>query len=118
MSFVSASTETVAAAATDASRIGSSLLSANAAAASATTSVLAAGADEISAALAALFSGHGQAYQGLSARMMAFHDRFVQTLDSTATMCVRRKIPNPTGIAASTCWGADPPVSIADGHVI
>ncbi|WP_142283587.1 PE family protein, partial [Mycobacterium gordonae] len=94
MSFVSASTEAVAAAATDASRIGSTLLSANAAAASATTVVLAAGADEISVALAALFSGHGQAYQSLSAQMMTLHDQFVQNFNSSANSYARAEATN------------------------
>nr|WP_321145883.1 PE family protein [Mycobacterium tuberculosis] len=44
--------ETVAAAASDVARIGSSIGAANAAAAGSTTSVLAAGADEVSAAIA------------------------------------------------------------------
>ncbi|WP_152316211.1 PE family protein, partial [Mycobacterium tuberculosis] len=52
MSLVIVTPETVAAAASDVARIGSSIGAANAAAAGSTTSVLAAGADEVSAAIA------------------------------------------------------------------
>jgi triacylglycerol lipase len=48
--------------------------------ASATTGVLAAAEDEVSAAIAAMFSAHGQGYQALSSQAAAFHERFVQAL--------------------------------------
>ena len=80
MSFVIAVPEFVASAATDLSNIGSGLSAANAVAAVPTTGVLAAAQDEVSAAIAALFSSHGQAYQSLSARAAAFHAEFVQAL--------------------------------------
>lgn len=67
MSFVSVAPEIVVAAATDLAGIGSAISAANAAAAAPTTAVLAAGADEVSAAIAALFGAHGQAYQTVSA---------------------------------------------------
>ena len=67
MSFVIAAPEYVAAAATDLANIGSSLSSANMAALMPTSGVLAAGADEVSAAIAAEFGMHGQAYQAISA---------------------------------------------------
>ena len=61
MSYVVVPPEMVAAAATDLANIGSSLSEASAAAAAPTMGVLAAGADEVSAAIAALFTAHGQA---------------------------------------------------------
>ena len=67
MSFVIAAPELVTAAATDLSNIGSTLSVANAAAVPPTTGVLAAAEDEVSAAIASLFSGHAQAYQVLGA---------------------------------------------------
>ncbi|MEK1205819.1 PE family protein, partial [Mycobacterium ulcerans] len=76
MSFVSVVPEWVAAAATDVAGIGSVVGAANAAA-GATTSVTAAAGDEVSVAIAALFSGHGQAYQTLSAQANAFHAQFL-----------------------------------------
>ena len=74
----------VTAAATDLANIGSTISSANAAAAVPTTGVLAAAADEVSAAIASLFSRHAAAYQALSDQAAAFHDQFVQTLNSGA----------------------------------
>jgi hypothetical protein len=73
LSFVIATPELVTAAATDLANIGSTLTTANAAAAATTTELVAAGADEVSAALAALFGAQGQAYQVVSAQVAAFH---------------------------------------------
>ena len=63
MSYVIAVPEMLATAAEDVAAIGSSLGAANSAAAAPTMGVLAAGADEVSAALAALFSSHGQQFR-------------------------------------------------------
>lgn len=67
-------------AATDLAAVGSTINAAAAAAATPTTGLLAAGADEVSAAVAAVFGAHAQAYQNVSARAAAFHEQFVQTL--------------------------------------
>jgi hypothetical protein len=67
MSFVMAVPEVLGTAATDLARIGSSLSEANAAAVAPTTGILAAAEDEVSAAIAAGFSAHGQGFQALSA---------------------------------------------------
>lgn len=83
MSYLSVTTDALATAASDLAGIGSALFSANAAAAAPTTAVLAAGADEVSLALAAIFSGHGQTYQRLTNELTLFHDTFVDTLHST-----------------------------------
>jgi hypothetical protein len=56
MSFVMAVPEVLGTAATDLTNIGSALSAANAAAAAPTTGILAAAEDEVSAAIAALFS--------------------------------------------------------------
>ncbi|SOJ57838.1 putative PE-PGRS family protein PE_PGRS24 [Mycobacterium simulans] len=84
MSYVIAAPEIMAAAATDLARIESALSTANAAAMAQTTSLLAAGADEVSVAVAALFSAHGQGYQALSAQAAAFHDQFMRALAAGA----------------------------------
>ena len=63
MSYLVAAPEFLASAATDLSNVGSTVIAANAAAAAPTTGVLAAGADEVSAAIASLFSGHGRAFR-------------------------------------------------------
>jgi PE family len=80
MSYVIAAPGMLAATAADVAGIGSSLSEANGAAAPATTRVIAAGSDEVSAAIASLFSSHGKAFQALSAQAAAFHSRFVQAL--------------------------------------
>ncbi|HYQ34693.1 MAG TPA: PE family protein [Mycobacterium sp.] len=67
--------EFVASAATDLSNIGSGLSVANAVAAAPTTAVVAAAGDEVSAAIASLFSGHAKGFQALSARAAAFSCR-------------------------------------------
>jgi hypothetical protein len=81
-SYVTAAPELVAAAATDVADIGSSLREANAAATAPTTAVAAAAEDEVSSAIASIFSGHGQAFQALSAQAAAFHAQFVRTLNA------------------------------------
>ncbi|QUR68799.1 PE domain-containing protein [Mycobacterium spongiae] len=78
MSYVVAVPEVVAAAATDLAGIGSTLNAANVAAAVPTMGVLAAGADEVSAAVAALFSAHARTYRALSTQVAGFHAQFVQ----------------------------------------
>jgi hypothetical protein len=76
-SYVIASTEMLSVAAVNVAGIGSSLSAATAAAAPSTTSVIAAAEDEVSAAIASLFSSHAQEYQALSTRAAAFHSEFV-----------------------------------------
>jgi len=66
----------VSAAATDLANIGS----ANAAALAPTSGGLAAGTDEVSAAVAGLFTAHAQAYRALSAQAASFHQQFVQLM--------------------------------------
>lgn len=78
MSYVSVLPATLATAATEVARIGSALSLASAVAAAQTSAVQAAAADEVSAAIAALFSAHGRDFQALSARAAAFHHEFVQ----------------------------------------
>ena len=80
MSFVITAPEALAAAATDLVGVGSAIGSAHQTAAAFTSGVLAAGADEVSAAVAALFSGFAHSYQRLSAQAAGFHDEFVRTL--------------------------------------
>nr|WP_208649046.1 PE family protein [Mycobacterium innocens] len=76
--------EILASSAGDVANLCAALSAANAAAATPTTTMLAAGADEVSAAIASLFSKEAQAYQALSAQMEAFHQQFVQALNAGA----------------------------------
>lgn len=80
MSIVIVTPEAVAGAGGDIARIGSWLNEVNAAAAGSTTSVMAAAGDEVSAAVAALFSGYAQEYQLLSVRAAVFQEQFAVAL--------------------------------------
>ncbi|MCV7089986.1 PE family protein [Mycobacterium interjectum] len=82
MSYLAVTPETVSSAASDLAGIGTSISAANAAAAAPITGVVAAAEDEVSAAIASLFSRHGQQFQALSARAAAIHGRLVQALTS------------------------------------
>ena len=84
MSYVIAAPEMMTSAATDLAGLGSMLSEAHAVAAVPTTGILAAAEDEVSAAIASLFSGHAQAFQALGAQAAAFHDQFVQALTAGA----------------------------------
>ena len=71
-------------AAGDLSALGSSLAEANTLAAASTTDVVPAAADEVSAAIAELFSGHGAWWQQLAAQAARFQQEFIQTLAAAA----------------------------------
>ncbi|WP_142996671.1 PE family protein, partial [Mycobacterium kansasii] len=80
MSYVFATPEIIATAATDLAGIRSSIEAATVAASAPTVPVQAAAADEISTAIAALFERHALAYREAYAQARAFHERFVQAL--------------------------------------
>ncbi|WP_082277198.1 PE family protein, partial [Mycobacterium ostraviense] len=80
MSYVAIAPETTAAAAADLNSLGSTLRAANAAAAVGTTQLLPAAGDEVSVAIAAVFSDLGQGFQAVSAQTALFHEQFVQLL--------------------------------------
>jgi hypothetical protein len=100
MSSVIAAPRLITAAATDLRNIRSSLSATNAAAAPPTTGILAAAEDEVSAAVASLFSGHGQAFQALSARAAAFHNQFVQALNGAEGAYAAAEAANASPLAA------------------
>jgi hypothetical protein len=83
MAYVIAAAEMMAAAATDVATVGSRLSAANMAAAP-TLALVPAAADEVSAAIAAVFSDHAQVFRAASAQAAAFHQQFVQTLTAGA----------------------------------
>lgn len=84
MSYLLVSPETVTSAAADVGQIGASLAAENAAAAGPTTALTTAADNEVSAAIAALFSRHDLSYQALAAQATAFHRRFLHTLNAGA----------------------------------
>jgi hypothetical protein len=94
MSFVNASPDYLAAAASDLANIGSNIGLANSAALGPISSVPAAGADEVSASIAALFDAHAQAYQALSAQAASFHQQFVQLMSGGATQYASTEAAN------------------------
>lgn len=71
MSYLVAVPENLSSAATDLAGIATTLNAANASAAASTTGIAAAAADEVSAAIAALFSDHAQAFQAVSQEVAA-----------------------------------------------
>lgn len=75
--------ELVADAAARLAGLGGVIERANAAAAASTTGVVTAAGDEVSEAIATLFSSHGQAYQAVSAQAAAFHDQFAALLNAS-----------------------------------
>ncbi|OBI87505.1 lipase [Mycobacterium sp. 1245805.9] len=88
------------AAATDVDSIGSVVATANRGVAGATTGVLAAGQDEVSAAIAAVFSAHGQGYQALSSQAAAYHKWFVQALAGASGAYSAAEAANASPLAA------------------
>ena len=84
MSYLIAVPETLSSAATDLAGLAGTLNAAHASAAAQTTGILAAANDEVSTAIAALFSGHAQAYEAVSAQAAAFHQQFIQALTASA----------------------------------
>src|SRR6185437_10947843 len=94
MSFVTVAPELVGQAASDLAGIGSTLSSANAAAAGATTGVIAPAADEVSQAISSLFGAHARQYQALSARAATFHEEFVRLLNAGVGSYLETEVAN------------------------
>lgn len=100
MSVMTVMPELVGQAAGQLQDIGSALRAAHAAAAGPTTSVAAAAGDEVSAAIAALFSGHAQQYQALNAQAAAFHAQFTSLLNAGAASYLGTELANARAAAA------------------
>lgn len=94
MSFVTTAPQLVATAASDLAGIRSAISAANAAAAGPTTRLPAAAADEVSAAIASLFSSHAQGYQALGAQATAFQDQFVRLLNGAGAAYISAEDAN------------------------
>jgi PE family len=101
MSFVTVAPDIANQAAGELERVGSELSSAYGAATASTTRVLAAGADEVSLAVAALFSAHAQRYQALGAQAVTFHGQFVNILSTGAHSYAGAEVDS-TGLIANT----------------
>jgi hypothetical protein len=101
MSFAIAAPEMMTAAASDLAGIESALSAAHAAAVTSTTQVLAAAGDEVSAAIAGLFSAHGQGFQALGAQAAAFREQFVQAVTAAAGSYVGAEAANVAALTAN-----------------
>jgi hypothetical protein len=84
MSFVTAQSPALLAAANRLQHLGTSMAAQNAAAATTTTDMVPAAADEVSALQAMQFSAYGTWYQQISAQAAAIHQMLVNTLGSSA----------------------------------
>jgi len=84
VAYVTAAPELLSVAAADLASLGSTIGVAQAAAAVPTSQIAAAASDEVSAAIATVFSNHALQFQALSAQAAAFHAQFAQTLNSGA----------------------------------
>ena len=84
MSFVTAQSPALMAAASRLQQLGTSMAAQNAAAAAPTTGLAPAAADEVSALQAMQFSAYGTWYQQVSAQAAAIHQMLVNTLGSSA----------------------------------
>jgi hypothetical protein len=102
MSFVVAATEEVASAAHDLANIGSTIDAASAVAGASTRGELAAAADQVSIAIAQMFSAHAEAYQDVRAQIADFHQQFVQSVSAAgqayATAEAANAAPLQTGV--------------------
>jgi PE family len=102
MSFVTAATEFVEAAAHDLAGLGSSIGEATSVAAAPTTGIAAAGADEVSSMIAALFGSHASEFQAIAARASTFHEQFVKLLSSGANSYLTTEVANASQTLANT----------------
>jgi PPE-repeat protein len=59
------------------------------------TGIVPAAADEVSAALAALFSAHAEMYQALSSQDAAFHEQLIQALNAGSGQYASTESANP-----------------------
>ena len=109
MSFVIAAPQTVAVAASDLASIGSTISAANAAAANPTTAVIPAAADEVSAAISSLFENYAGEYQALSAGAAAFHNQFVQLMNTSAGKYAAAEAANASPLQTSATPSHLPP---------
>ncbi|VBA41517.1 PE-PGRS family protein PE_PGRS18 [Mycobacterium attenuatum] len=57
--------------------------------------------DEVSEAIASLFSAHGQAYQALSAQVARLHDQFVQAMNAGANLYASAEAANVSPLQAA-----------------
>ena len=99
MSYVMATPELMAAAATDLAAIGSTLRAAHLAAAVPTVGVIPAAADEVSAGVAQVFSQAAQSFQGLVGKASAYGEQFAQQLTAGGGAYAAAEAVNAASVA-------------------
>jgi hypothetical protein len=108
----------MAAAAADVAAIGTTLDEATAAVAGRTTGVVAAAADEVSEAVANLFSAYGQEWRALIGRAAALHNAFAEALTAGGNAYANAEATGAAALAAtggSMSTATDPPVTFVLG---
>ena len=106
MSYVIAAPETMAAAATNLTSIGSELRAAHVAAAPPTVALVPAAADEVSAGVAHLFSRYAENFHGLAGRAAVFHEQFVGHLSAGAGSYAATEAANAASLLHPLFHGA------------
>ncbi|WP_068176750.1 PE-PPE domain-containing protein [Mycobacterium sp. UM_CSW] len=102
--------ETLASTAADVHNIGSAINAAGTNAAARTTGLLAAAEDEVSAAIANLFSAYGAEYQALLAQAAGFHSQFTQALAAAAAAYAQAEATNAAVVSGGSPTGT--PLSV------
>ncbi len=105
MSAVVAVPDLLAQAATHVATIGQTLSAANQTTAASTRAVLPAAADEVSAAVAQLFSEFGQDYQAVAGQAAAYQQQFVQHLNAAAKSYAGAEAANASLLLPATAAG-------------
>ncbi len=93
-SYLIAAPEVLVTASADLSGIGAAIKESTSAAGPSMIGIAPAAADEVSAAIASLFSSHGQGFQALSAQAATFHAEFVSLLNGGAAQYLSTEIAN------------------------
>ncbi|WP_263988142.1 PE family protein, partial [Mycobacterium conspicuum] len=95
----------IACAATDLAAVGSALAGAHASAAAPTVGILAAAQDEVSSAIAAVFSSYAVEYQRINQDAAAYHAKFVRALDTAASAYAGAEAANASALSDLTLAG-------------
>ncbi|OBF20581.1 hypothetical protein A5725_15540 [Mycobacterium kubicae] len=98
--YVLTQPQLIATAAADMATLGTTINQAASAAAARTTSVVAAAADEVSDAIAALFSGYARECQAVIGQATAFHGDFVQALAAAGNAYTSAEAAGVTALAS------------------
>lgn len=121
MSFFNAVPDAMGVAAEELAGINSVIQTANAAAALPTTAIPAPAHDQVSAAVAALYSKYARGYQALGTQVAAFHDQFVRALSSSAGTYALGEAANAAAMQSPLphlIQPVDAPANPADGQPV